>query len=355
MYNNFNKRFLGEKLRNTLWGIAGSTTVEQYERRMEALKVKNVAAYNYLVAAAPKEKWVTAFFSEHARCDSLLNNMCETFNSKIVEAREMAIITMLEELRTKQMQRIQYRGKWIQTYDYPVPPVIKEYIEKESKHAGSWRAIFNGDDSYQVSGPGGQFVVNLRHKSCTCRRWQIRGIPCVHAVSCILKIDREITDYVSPYYKIDSMVLLYRNVLYPINGVDNWSKSSEVGFDLEPPRSKRQRGRPKKNRSEKTVIMVRYDGVECLQRQMSAKCGWCGVIGHNRRTCSNDPMNTSTSSSNVRPHEHNQNECQSQAPPAAAQGESSSHRQGQMRQEVPITYRKRRSTAQRCGRRGNDD
>lgn len=305
MYNNFNKRFLGEKLRNTLWGIAGSTTVEQYERRMETLKVKSVDAYNYLVAVAPKEKWVTAFFSEHACCDSLLNNMCETFNSKIVEAREMAIITMLEELRTKQMQRTQYRGQWIRTYDYPVPPVIKEYIEKESKHASSWRAIFNGDNSYQVSGPGGQFVVNMRHRSCTCRRWQIRGIPCVHAVSCILKIDQQITDYVSPYYKTDSMVILYRNVLYPINGVDNWPKSSEVGFDLEPPRSKRQRGRPKKNRSEKAVIMVRADGVECLQRQMSAKCGRCGVIGHNRRTCSNDPMNTSTSSSNVRPQEVN--------------------------------------------------
>ena len=112
--------------------------------------------------------------------------MCETFNSKIVEAREKPFLTLLEELRTQQVERIQIRGQWVKQYNFPVPPVIKEILDETAGKSTSWRALWNGENEYQVTGPTGQFVVNMRGMTCTCRLWQISGIPCVHATSCIL-------------------------------------------------------------------------------------------------------------------------------------------------------------------------
>ncbi|XP_047955736.1 uncharacterized protein LOC125201605 [Salvia hispanica] len=86
-----------------------------------------------------------------------------------------------------------------------------------------------------------------------------------------------------------SMAALYEHVLYPVNGMENWSRSSEVSFELDPPNTKRQRGRPRKLRREQPQVRLHENGVESLQRTAVLSCGRCGQIGHNRRTCQNDP------------------------------------------------------------------
>ncbi|KAL1533291.1 hypothetical protein AAHA92_33194 [Salvia divinorum] len=56
MYNNFKKRFSGDEFRKKIWGISDSMTEEVFERNMDALRVYNQAAHEYLVRAALKEK-----------------------------------------------------------------------------------------------------------------------------------------------------------------------------------------------------------------------------------------------------------------------------------------------------------
>ncbi|XP_042063789.1 uncharacterized protein LOC121807594 [Salvia splendens] len=256
---------------------------------MDAVRIIYPQAHQYLLGVAPKEKWVKAYFSPHVCCDVILNNICETFNSKIAIARELAIVTILEEIRTSQMEMIQIRGQWIKTYDHTLPPVIKEIVDKYLTRASSWRSTWNGEDSYQVSGPSGQYVVNMRDFTCSCRLWQLTGIPCTHAIATINKNEKDVADYVFRYYLWSTMMLLYENVLYPINGMDNWRKTSDVGFELAPSRTKRQRGRPKKQRREEPQVRHHANGSESLRRTFVLRCRRCGQDGHNRRTCTNDP------------------------------------------------------------------
>ena len=51
--------------------------------------------------------WSRAWFKIGSNCDSINNNVCETFNKWIVEARFFPIVTMLETIRRKVMVRIQ--------------------------------------------------------------------------------------------------------------------------------------------------------------------------------------------------------------------------------------------------------
>ena len=45
--------------------------------------------------------WSRAWFKIGSNCDYVDNNMCETFNKWIVEARFFPIVTMLETIRRK--------------------------------------------------------------------------------------------------------------------------------------------------------------------------------------------------------------------------------------------------------------
>ena len=62
--------------------------------------VEDLLCYN-------KERWVRCYQGFETKSDVIENNMCETFNAWILSARHKSIVTMLEEIRTKTMQRIQ--------------------------------------------------------------------------------------------------------------------------------------------------------------------------------------------------------------------------------------------------------
>ncbi|KAF5194064.1 hypothetical protein FRX31_016347 [Thalictrum thalictroides] len=49
-------------------------------------------------------------------------------------------------------------------------------------------------------------VVDLGHFSCTCGRWRVEGIPCAHALQCIITDGRLIQDFIYPMLSI----LFYR-------------------------------------------------------------------------------------------------------------------------------------------------
>jgi len=53
------------------------------------------------------QHWSRAWFRLGSNCDSVDNNLCESFNKWIVEAKYFPIITMLEAIRRKVMVRIQ--------------------------------------------------------------------------------------------------------------------------------------------------------------------------------------------------------------------------------------------------------
>ena len=101
MWQNFQQHFKGDILKNQLWKIARSNTMQLYEQGMEEMKVLNVEAYKWLHELEP-QTWVKAFQSDLPKCDILLNNICEVFNRYICEVcqnafqcSELPILTMV--------------------------------------------------------------------------------------------------------------------------------------------------------------------------------------------------------------------------------------------------------------------
>ena len=104
LYQNFQMHFKGENLKNQLWSCARSSTVRKWNMNMEAMKVLDKDAYEWL-EQMPPNTWVRALFSEYPKCDILLNNNYEVFNKYILEARELPILSMLQRIKGQLMTR----------------------------------------------------------------------------------------------------------------------------------------------------------------------------------------------------------------------------------------------------------
>jgi len=104
MYSNFQQHFKGENLKKQLWACARSSTVVQWTKNMDKLRVLDEKAYKW-VEKMPPNTWSRSFFSTYSKCDILLNNSCEVFNKFILDAREMPVLSMIEQIKNQLMAR----------------------------------------------------------------------------------------------------------------------------------------------------------------------------------------------------------------------------------------------------------
>ncbi|XP_047084215.1 uncharacterized protein LOC124695405 [Lolium rigidum] len=47
------------------------------------------------------------------------------------------------------------------------------------------------------------FTVNLERQTCSCRYWDLSGLPCCHAISAIYTVHKDLDDFIAPCYRID--------------------------------------------------------------------------------------------------------------------------------------------------------
>ncbi|XP_076932443.1 uncharacterized protein LOC143597974 [Bidens hawaiensis] len=282
---NMKQQFKGKIYKDAFYKMARCTTPVQFEKEMHALKKINIDAQIWLSNIRP-EHWSLSHFTGRALSDVLLNNMCEVFNAKLLEARDKPIITMLEYIREYLMRRIVNVMKVIDKCEGMLTPYATTIFETVKKDASSW----NGEEHYQVSGPhGDQCVVNMRDKSCTCRIWEVTGIPCKHAVASIWvkrKHDRSVgipETFVNEIYGMERWKAVYKHKVYPLNGISLWEKS-QVPTIIAPPKYHKPIGRPKKSRK-RSAVEIEEGGASKKKKNGQYGCSKCGKKGHNVRSC----------------------------------------------------------------------
>lgn len=77
-----------------------------------------------------------------AKCDVLLNNMCEVFNRQLVDGRDKPIITCLEYIREYLMKRIVNVQKVISKTDGPLTPHAAKIFKTIVKAAGQLKVRY---------------------------------------------------------------------------------------------------------------------------------------------------------------------------------------------------------------------
>lgn len=281
IHNNFKKQFRGKTLKDQLWICAKASYIPAFNKGMEELNRMSPQACEYLRKIDPHH-WTRSHFKSQFKCDMLLNNMCECFNSIILEARTRGIITMNELIRTRLMIRIQKKRDSIAKCQTTHCPKILKKLEKSKTLSWAYTTTWSGGHQYQVMGPEGQFVVDNEQKTCTCRRWQLTGIPCPHAISAIYYNKDKPENHLEDCYKVSNFLATYRNIINPTQGRDCWPISDET--EMTPPDPVNlKRGKKTKLRRREAGEEPGFNKGKVSRKGLQIKCSICGVIGHNKR------------------------------------------------------------------------
>jgi hypothetical protein len=284
LYSNFQGHFKGENLKDQLWACARSNTIERWNLNMDRMKALNRDAHAWLEKKAPLT-WVRAFFSEYPKCDILLNNSCEVFNKYILEARELPILSMLQRIKGQLMTRHYNKqqevvDKW-QGMDFC--PKIRKKLAKNAEFANTCYVLPAGQGIFQVMDREHQYNVDITGRHCDYRRWDLTGIPCSHAISC-LRHERIPQESVLPFcYSVGAFLQAYGNNIWPCNDKSKWVNVR--GPQVLPPVYEKKVGRPPKARRKAPHEVQGRTGPRLSKHGVIIHCGHCLCTGHNITTC----------------------------------------------------------------------
>ena len=141
-----------------------------------------------------------------------------------------------------------------------------------------------GDKCEVKDKDGNQFEVDMKNKTCSCRKWQLTGIPCCHGCQAILSINAEPETYMNDCFKKDTYMRAYSHLMCPMKGSKEWPIAQQV--KLFPPKARRMPGRPKKHRRREAD--EEGSGTRLSKKGIVMKCSRCLLIGHNKATCKTD-------------------------------------------------------------------
>ncbi|PPR86354.1 hypothetical protein GOBAR_AA34335 [Gossypium barbadense] len=198
----------------------------------------------------------------------LVNNLSESFNKMILEARGKLILTMMKTVRTKIMLLIVKKKEEADKWKGTLCPKIKKKLDVNIKDSLRCVPSHAGGDKYQVEcGPGKKHVVDLVQNSCSCKNWDLTGIPCMHALAVIHVKYKFPETYVQTWHTKQTQIQIYSNFVSPVRGPKQWVSLSNIQPKL-PPLLRKPPGRPTKVRRKEP------DEQQTTER-----------LSHNKRSC----------------------------------------------------------------------
>lgn len=224
------------------------------------------------------EHWSNAHFTG-ARYNHFSSNTAELFSSWILEECDLSIIQIIDTVRCKMMEMICTRREASSMWSTALTPAAEEKLQMEMFNSRALNVLFSTGSVFEVR-DNLVNIVNIENWDCTCRQWQISGLPCIHAVAVLDRTGRNVYDYCSKFFSVDSYRLTYSESINPITDIEKRvNDDSTPQAMIYPPRVHRIRrppGRPKEKRA----------GSQDMRKHLRPlHCSRCKAVGHNKKTC----------------------------------------------------------------------
>ncbi|XP_039134262.1 uncharacterized protein LOC120271654 [Dioscorea cayenensis subsp. rotundata] len=181
-------------------------------------------------------------------------NVAESFNSWIREARHLPICNMVDSIKFKMMNMMCDRCEHCQTWDTYLCPTIHKKIKDVVEESKALVVGCSDGEHFEVIDNQSNYV-NLHERECSCRRWQVYGLPCKHVCAAIMLTDTNVHRFIERYHTVNLFQEAYGNQIFPIPDHDKLRDDNRV-LQLWLPIAKKKPGRPRRRRIESQAFGV---------------------------------------------------------------------------------------------------
>lgn len=276
--------FKNSRLVHLLWKAAYATTSITFREKMAEIEEVSPEAAKW-IHQFPPSQWALAYF-EGTRYGHLSSNIDE-FTKWIVEARELPIIQVIECIHSKLIAEFADRRLKSNSWFSVLAPSAEKRISDAINLAATYQVLRSDEVEFEVISAERSDIVNIGTHCCSCRDWQLHGIPCSHAVAALLSCRKDVYAFTEKCFTVEGYREAYAETLHPIPEKIEWKKVGDVmdnGDDpvVRPPKVRRPPGRPEKKRI----------CVEDLNREKhTVHCSRCNRTGHYKTTCKAEVIN----------------------------------------------------------------
>jgi len=196
----------------------------------------------------------------------------------------LPILSMLErikcQLMTRHYNKQQEIGKEIQG---AFCSKIRKKVAKNAEFANMCFASPSGQGVFQVQIKNYQHIVDINARTCDCRRWQISGVPCCHAISCLRSERIPPESVLANCYSVEAFENAYGFNIWPCKDKTEWEKVN--GPEVLPPVYEKKVGRPPKSRRKQPHEVQGKNGPRLTRHGVVIHCKYCGDANHNSAGC----------------------------------------------------------------------
>lgn len=259
-------------LEDLVWRCGTAFTRKECDYFLEHLRRGNTQA-SYWLEAVDKNLWTTSYFGG-CRYDIYTTKLTESFKAIIGDVLDLPITGLVLGTRTKVADYLYKRQQDVSDISNGLTKHYARLLETSQLEPNIYNVTHFSLHESRVYIQDEEFSVNLDGRTCSCRQYQLMGMPCVHAIAAIQARHYNIYDYCAYWYTVETYRQTYSKTLSAIQSCIDWPCEPNDSPIL-PPTWQKRVGRPKRKSIES----------QSLVRGGTVRCEKCKEPGHNRRNC----------------------------------------------------------------------
>lgn len=280
---NFRDTFKNSKLVNIFWNAVYALTAAEFESKISEMMEVNQEVVTWF-QQYPPQLWAVAYF-EGVRYGHFTLSVTELLYNWALECHELPIIQMMEHIRQQLFTWFDERRAMGMRWNSILVPSAEKKISEAIADARCYQVLRANEVEFEIVSTERTNIVDIRTRVCSCRRWQLYGIPCAHAAAALISCGQNAHMFAEHCFTVASYREAYSQNIMPIPDRSLWNEPGEgvaegggakVDIVIRPPKTRRPPGRPKKK-------VLRVENLKRPKRVV--QCGRCHMLGHSQKKC----------------------------------------------------------------------
>lgn len=279
---NFRDTFKNSKLVNIFWNAVYALTTAEFENKISEMVQISQDVLPWLHHFNP-QLWAVAYF-EGVRYGHFSLTVTELLYNWALECHELPIVQMMEQIRYQLGSWFNERRNVGMRLTSILVPSAEKRISEAIADARCYKVLRANEVEFEIVSTERTNIVDIRSRVCSCRRWQLYGVPCAHAAAALISCGQNAHLFAEPCFTVQSYRETYSQIIHPIPDKSLWKEPGEgtdgggakVDITIRPPKTRRPPGRPKKK-------VLRMESLKRPKRVV--QCGRCHMLGHSQKKC----------------------------------------------------------------------